>query len=123
MRRVGQMKALTGCSAACHLGGVILAQAHVVQVLQFHVGKNVEVPAAGLFLAEAAIGVSRPRPTPAAGWKYLWTSSCCRQASAICLRLLPHCTRRAASRAAWTAGNNSAIKMAMIVITTSNSTR
>ena len=36
----------------------------------------------------------------------------------ICLRLLTHCARRAASRAAWTAGSSRAIKMAMIEITT-----
>ena len=40
-----------------------------------------------------------------------------------CLRLLVHWARRAASRAACTAGNNSAIKTAMIAITTSNSIR
>jgi hypothetical protein len=34
-----------------------------------------------------------------------------------------HCERRAASRAAWTAGNNSAIKIPMIAITTNNSTK
>jgi hypothetical protein len=33
-----------------------------------------------------------------------------------------HCVRRAASRAACTAGNNNAIKMPMMAITTSNST-
>ena len=38
-----------------------------------------------------------------------------------CLRLLVHCIRLAASRAACTAGNNSAIKTAMIAITTSSS--
>src|ERR1700730_14088614 len=42
-------------------------------------------------------------------------------ASASCLRLLTHCDRRAASRAACTAGNKSAIKTAMIAITTSSS--
>src|SRR5262245_46755796 len=39
----------------------------------------------------------------------------------ICFRLLTHCIRRAASRAACTAGNKSAIRTAMIAITTSNS--
>ena len=34
-----------------------------------------------------------------------------------------HWARRAASRAAWTAGNKSAIKTAMMAITTSNSIR
>ena len=43
-------------------------------------------------------------------------------AKPICLRLLAHCDRRAASRAACTAGNNSAIKIPMIAITTNNST-
>ena len=40
----------------------------------------------------------------------------------ICLRLLQHCDRRAASRAACTAGNNSAIRMPMMVMTTNSST-
>ncbi len=35
--------------------------------------------------------------------------------------LLVHCIRRAASRAAWTAGSNSAISTAMIAITTKSS--
>ncbi len=35
--------------------------------------------------------------------------------------LLMHCDRRAASRAAWTAGKSSAISTAMIAITTSSS--
>src|SRR5215472_15526520 len=41
----------------------------------------------------------------------------------ICLRLLTHCARRAASRAAWTAGRSRAISTAMIAITTSSSIR
>ena len=42
---------------------------------------------------------------------------------ASCLRLFLHWSCRAASRAACTAGNNSAIRMPMIVMTTKNSTR
>src|ERR1700677_3342513 len=38
-----------------------------------------------------------------------------------CLRLFVHWARRAASRAAWTAGKSRAIRTAMIAITTSNS--
>src|SRR3954453_6808541 len=38
-----------------------------------------------------------------------------------CFRLLTHWLRRAASRAAWTAGSSSAIRTAMIAITTNNS--
>src|SRR3954447_16958894 len=41
----------------------------------------------------------------------------------ICFMLFVHCARRAASRAACTAGKRSAIKTAMIAITTSNSIR
>src|SRR5205823_4147267 len=41
----------------------------------------------------------------------------------ICFRLLMHCDRRAASRAACTAGSRSAIRTAMIAITTSSSIR
>src|SRR5258707_10538814 len=39
----------------------------------------------------------------------------------ICFMLLMHWARRAASRAAWTAGSRSAIRTAMIAMTTSNS--
>src|ERR1700712_1980208 len=42
-------------------------------------------------------------------------------ASPICFRLLTHWARRAASRAACTAGRSRAIRTAMIAITTSNS--
>src|SRR3979490_1555264 len=42
-------------------------------------------------------------------------------ASANCGRLLTHWARRAASRAAWTAGNSRAIRTAMMAMTTSNS--
>ena len=38
-------------------------------------------------------------------------------------RLLLHCVRRAASRAAWMAGNSKATKIPMMAITTNNSTR
>src|ERR1700733_14532571 len=38
-----------------------------------------------------------------------------------CFRLLRHWLRRAASRAAWTAGSSRAMSVAMIAITTSNS--
>src|SRR3954471_24384057 len=41
----------------------------------------------------------------------------------ICLRLLVHWARRAASRAAWTAGSKRAIRTAMIAITTRSSIR
>src|SRR5262249_24001857 len=41
----------------------------------------------------------------------------------ICFMLFTHWARRAASRAAWTAGSKSAIKTAMIAITTKSSIR
>jgi hypothetical protein len=43
------------------------------------------------------------------------------QGHPICLRLLMHWARRAASRADWTAGNSREISTAMIEITTSSS--
>src|SRR5208337_2318794 len=51
-----------------------------------------------------------------ASWKL------CR-ASPICLRLLTHWMRLAASRADWTAGSNRAISTAMIAVTTRSSIR
>src|SRR5262245_57318616 len=44
-------------------------------------------------------------------------------ASPICLILFTHWARRAASRAAWTAGSRSAISTAMIAMTTRSSMR
>src|SRR5262249_18802579 len=41
----------------------------------------------------------------------------------ICFRLLTHCDRRAASRAACTGGKSKAIRTAMMAMTTSNSIR
>src|SRR5262245_25093485 len=41
----------------------------------------------------------------------------------ICFRLFTHWVRRAASRAAWTAGKSNAISTAMVAMTTSNSIR
>ena len=40
----------------------------------------------------------------------------------ICLRLLEQLVRRPLSRAAWTAGSKSAIRMPIMAITTSSST-
>jgi len=45
------------------------------------------------------------------------------EARPICLRLLVHWIRRAASRAAWTAGSSNATRTAMMAITTNNSIR
>src|SRR5262245_66203793 len=42
-------------------------------------------------------------------------------ATPSCFRLLPHCVRAAASRTFCTAGTRSAIKMAMMAMTTSSS--
>ena len=60
--------------------------------------------------------------TPPAG-KVPWASPYAWEAKAICRKLLAHCTRRAASRAALAAGNSSAMRIPMIVITTRSSTR
>ena len=38
-----------------------------MQIRQAHIGKDVEMPAAGLSLVEAAVGISHPPPAPAAG--------------------------------------------------------
>src|ERR1700755_1324918 len=43
------------------------------------------------------------------------------RAKRSCFRLLVHCDRRAASRAAWTAGSSSAISTAMMAMTTRSS--
>ncbi len=66
VRRGGANEGVDRCFGHQHGGGVILALAHTVQIFQSHVGQNVEVPAAGLLLAETAVRVSRPRPPPAA---------------------------------------------------------
>src|SRR5215217_8049195 len=46
---------------------------------------------------------------------YMW------KAMPICLRLLEHLARAAASRTFWTAGRSNPIRIAMIAITTNNS--
>ena len=80
---------------------------------------------ARLAAVETAIRVARPRVVPAAVRK----NPCkCSSTMALhprpnCLRLLPHCPSRAASRAACTAGSNSAIRIPMIVMTTNKSTK
>src|SRR3954471_20309341 len=56
------------------------------------------------------------------GSAFLVSWKACR-AMPICLRLLMHCVRAAASRTFWTAGTSSAIRIAMIAMTTSNSIR
>src|SRR4051794_23629543 len=62
----------------------------------------------------APLGGSLDGSTRLTSWKLC-------KAMPSCFRLLTHCDRRAASRAAWTAGNSSAIRTAMIAITTRSS--
>ena len=57
------------------------------------------------------------------GGKNPFANSCASIASASCRRLLPHCVRRADSRAPCTAGSSRATSRARMAITTSNSTR
>src|SRR5690348_14624980 len=54
---------------------------------------------------------------------FCWLSWNKCNAVANCLSFTEHEARRAASRAAWIAGNNRAINTPMMAITTSNSTR
>src|SRR5437660_12026573 len=58
---------------------------------------------------------------PQAGGSVELVDSKFNAASDNCLRLLTQWARRAASRAAWTAGRSKAIRTAMIAITTSSS--
>ena len=57
----------------------------------------------------------------AAGEARCWPTRSWQAPDPSCLRLFMHCARRAASRAACTAGNSNAIKTAMIAITTRSS--
>ena len=75
-----------------------------------HVRQNMQHP-----------GAEHARDSSPAAWPSRRLHSCGR-ATPICLRLLAHCARRAASRAACTAGNSSATSTPMMAITTSNST-
>ena len=61
-------------------------------------------------------------PSPPAG-SFLCADSKLRIARPICFRLLAQADRRAASRAACTAGSNKAIRMPMTVMTTRSSTK
>ena len=67
-------------------------------------------------LAPQLWGLSRP------GGNRLWVSSIIQAATASCRKLFEHWLRRAASRADWIAGSNSATRMPMIAITTRSST-
>jgi hypothetical protein len=69
----------------------------------------------------ASDGVLPGSPLTAAG-NFLFPVSYFSRAKAICLILLWHDTRRADSRAAWTAGRSNPINTAMIATTTSSST-
>ena len=108
--------------AAFFVGESASARAQVVQRLLLDVGQDVVDPSARLAPVGAAVGVARPGdPQPPVGNRPV-TLSWFRQPRASCLRLFLHCSCRAASRAACTAGSNSAIRMPMIVITTNSST-
>src|SRR5690242_21802526 len=58
-------------------------------------------------------------PTPPGNALYALSCPCA--PSVICLSLLTHCVRAAASRTFCTAGTSRAIRMAMMAITTNNS--
>src|SRR3954466_14719005 len=58
-----------------------------------------------------------------AGTRYPAVARCAWVAIPICLRLLVHLVRAAASRTFWTAGRSSPIRTAMMAITTSSSIR
>jgi hypothetical protein len=66
--------------------------------------------------------VACPTPEVWAGGTAPFALSKLWMASPICLRWFAHCVRRAASRAAWTAGNKIAIRIPMIAMTTNSST-
>src|SRR5262245_53467040 len=56
------------------------------------------------------------------GQNPLWTSQYWRSAKPTCRMLLAHLARREAARADWMAGNNSAMRVPMMAITTNSST-
>ena len=128
---MGQLNIASGCWARvaapvqlhrCQSVGLAV-HPEIMESLLLDIGQDGVRPVAGLISAGPAIGVARPLPTPSARGKKAVLLLVVSIPSASCLMLLVHCTRRAASRAACTAGSNSAIKMPMIVMTTKSSTR
>ena len=96
--------------------------AQVVQRLLLDIRQDVVNPSAGLARSVPRSGSPvQPNPQPPVGNR-LVRSSCSRQPKASCLTLLGTAAILAASRAACTAGSNSAIRMPMIVMTTRSST-
>ena len=94
-----------------------------MQGLLFDVGENVVAPASGLLYAEAAIWIANPGISPPAGRKPTVCLLMLQTSQGKLLEVVAARARRAASRAACTAGSSSAIKMPMIVMTTKSSTR
>ena len=121
--RSGHAHTLSGVCGSLGAAGRLLFAPQVVQRLLLDVRQDVVEPAAGLQLAEAPVGIADPpRPQPPVGQEVVASARGSGSPSASCLRLFWHCASRAASRAACTAGSNSAIRMPMIVITTRSST-
>ena len=85
-------------------------------------------PRAPWYGPDIAMGFSDSQPPPKlpltpSGGNALLALSQASVPRATCLRLFWHCTRRAASRAACTAGKSSEVRMPMIAMTTRSSTR
>ena len=94
-----------------------------MQVPLVQIGQDAVDPTAGLPHAESVVGISDPTPTPATAWQKAIGRFVLQRRQRELLDVVGALrVRRAASRADCTAGNNSPIRMPMIVITTSNST-
>ena len=113
--------------SACRAASFVAAQrqlaAQIVYGLLLGVGKDVVDPSARLAPVGSAIGVAGPAPSPAAGRKSPGDAFVIQAPQGKLLDVVLALRIRAASRADCTAGNNSAIRMPMIVMTTNNSTR
>src|SRR5262245_27265604 len=113
----GHKKIGTSCRRAGALVAEVTSNAKLnwLNLLACSMYDRITAPREGRLVPPSVDRVHSP------GGRYLKVPSKLWAASPSCLRLFRHCVRAAAARTFCTAGTNSAIKMAMIAITTSSS--
>ena len=127
LRRVGQLNTATGiptrAAAAAFLSAALATFlpssalvhpqfADVVQCLLVDVREDVVVPSGRLLQAKTAVRIADPAHHQPPLGNHVCADSCDMNPMAICFKLLPHWTRRAASRTDSTAGQEQGDKHA-----------
>ena len=85
-------------------------------------GIRLKIQPPGCSLLKATVGIADPPTAPAAGGKVARHLMMVERGQRELLEIIRALLRRADSRAAWIAGNNSATRMPMIAMTTNSST-